>query len=92
MIKVEINEKDCELNIKNIVSKSTGEVLTFKEQKAYIYNGGIYPQGFMVQIDKDELPYPAGFYTIDVASYSVGDFGSLNLKKLKLIPYPLNQK
>ncbi|EML5156088.1 TPA: single-stranded DNA-binding protein [Morganella morganii] len=87
MIKIEINETDGKMNNKQVVSKSTGEVLTFREQVAYIYNGGIYPEKFILQLDKDDSPYPAGFYTLDSTSFSVGDFGSLKIKKVKMIPF-----
>lgn len=87
MIKIEINETDGKMNNKQVVSKSTGEVLTFREQVAYIYNGGIYPEKFILQLDKDDSPYPAGFYTLDCTSFSVGDFGSLKIKKVKMIPF-----
>ncbi|MGA3698036.1 single-stranded DNA-binding protein [Enterobacteriaceae bacterium TYF_5] len=86
MIKIEINELDGKVNTKQVVSKSTGEVLNFREQIAYIYNGGIYPEKFIINLEKDAQPYPSGFYTLDGSSFSVGDFGSLKIKNIKLIP------
>ncbi|MEX5871156.1 single-stranded DNA-binding protein [Providencia hangzhouensis] len=86
MIKIEINDVDGKVNNKQVISKSTGEVLTFREQVAYIYNGGVYPEKFIVQLDKDASPYAAGFYTLDDSSFTVGDFGSLKIKSIKLIP------
>lgn len=86
MLKIEINEVDGKVNTKQVVSKSTGEVLKFREQTAYIYNGGVYPEKFIIQLDKDEQPYSAGFYTLDDSSFTVGDFGSLKIKRIKLIP------
>ncbi|MGM1342324.1 single-stranded DNA-binding protein [Morganella morganii] len=86
MLKIEINTVDGKVNTKQVVSKSTGEVLTFREQTAYIYNGGVYPEKFTINLDKDASPYPAGFYTLDDSSFSVGDFGSLKIKSVKLIP------
>lgn len=86
MIKIEINEIDGKVNNKQVISKQTGEVLTFREQTAYIYNGGVYPEKFIVQLDKDDAPYPVGFYSIADSSFSVGDFGTLKIKNIKLIP------
>ncbi|KER02592.1 G5P family DNA-binding protein [Photorhabdus temperata] len=86
MVRIEINELDGKVNTKQVISKSSGEVLTFREQTAYIYNGGIYPEKIIVQLDKDDAPYPAGFYTLDDSSYSVGDFGALKIKRIKLVP------
>ncbi|WP_254684290.1 G5P family DNA-binding protein [Providencia heimbachae] len=51
-----------------------------------MYNGGVYPEKFIVQLDKDDAPYPVGFYSIADSSFSVGDFGSLKIKNIKLIP------
>ncbi|EPL6456951.1 single-stranded DNA-binding protein [Providencia rettgeri] len=85
MIKIEINDIDGKVNNKQVISKSTGEVLTFREQVAYIYNGGVYPEKFILQLDKDASPYAAGFYTLDDSSFAVGDFGSLKIKSIKLI-------
>ncbi len=87
MVKIEINENDGKVNNKQVVSKSTGEILNFREQVAYIYNGGVYPEKFIIQLDKDDSPYPAGFYTLDDSSFSIGDFGSLKIKKPKLKPF-----
>lgn len=92
MIKVEIHELDGELVIRNGVNKTSGEVLTFREQLGYIYNGGIYPEKVTIPVDKDSAPYPVGFYTIDDSSYGVGNFNAIAIKRLKLIPYPSNQK
>lgn len=85
MIKIEINDIDGKVNNKQVISKSTGEVLTFREQVAYIYNGGVYPEKFIIQLDKDASPYAAGFYTLDDSSFTIGDFGSLKIKSIKLI-------
>lgn len=87
MVKIEINENDGKVNNKQVVSKSTGEVLTFREQVAYIYNGGVYPEKFIIQLDKDDSPYPSGFYTLDDSSFSIGDFGALKIRKPKLKPF-----
>ncbi|WP_275429479.1 single-stranded DNA-binding protein [Proteus mirabilis] len=51
-----------------------------------MYNGGVYPEKFIIQLDKDASPYAAGFYTLDDSSFTVGDFGLLKIKSIKLIP------
>lgn len=86
-IKIELNPVDCTASVKTITSKKTGEVLKFREQKAYIYNGGIYPKQFIISLDDNQPEYPAGIYTIAPESIDVGDFGALKFaSRIKLIP------
>nr|CAC9240844.1 Helix-destabilising protein [Providencia rettgeri] len=62
MIKIEINQNDSLVHEKNkLWQKSTGEVMVFREQNAYIYNGGVYPEKFIIQLDKTDSAYPVGF-------------------------------
>lgn len=93
MIRVEINAKDGELTERDGVRKDTGEILTFRQQIIYIYNGGIYPEKGCVSLEKDEKAYPFGVYTFSDCSYVIGNFGVPMLKKyFKLVPHPLTQK
>lgn len=92
LVKIEINDVDGKVRTKQVTSKQTGEVLNFREQVAYIYNGGVYPKQFVINLDKDAAPYPSGFYTLDSASFDVGDFGALKVKGIKLIPASENTK
>lgn len=87
MIKIELNIHDCAETSKQIVSKKTGEVLNFREQKAYIYNGGIYPKQFTINLEDGQQAYSAGTYTLSDDSFDVGDFGALKFaRNIKLIP------
>lgn len=87
MIKIELNANDCAVKNKEITSKKTGEILIFREQRAYIYNGGIYPKQFTLNLEKDQAPYEAGLYTLSQDSFDVGDFGALKIvNNIKLIP------
>ncbi|WP_374448839.1 single-stranded DNA-binding protein [Providencia sp.] len=92
MIKIELNAMDCAVKTKEVTSKSTGEILHFREQKAYIYNGGIYPKQFMIGLEREQAEYPAGFYTLSEDSFDVGDFGALKFaRNIKLIPIDKKQ-
>lgn len=87
MIKIELNANDCSVKNKEITSKKTGEILIFREQRAYIYNGGIYPKQFTLNLEKDQPPYDAGLYTLSQDSFDVGDFGALKIiNNIKLVP------
>lgn len=85
-IKIELNPSDCAATVKTVTSKKTGEVLHFREQKGYVYNGGIYPKQFIISLDDNQAEYPAGIYTISPESIDVGDFGALKFaSRVKLI-------
>lgn len=87
MIKIELNTQDCAETVKQITSKKTGKILNFREQKAYIYNGGIYPKQFIIGLEEGQLAYPAGVYTLSEDSFDVGDFGALKFSRnIKLVP------
>ncbi|MEX6257628.1 MULTISPECIES: single-stranded DNA-binding protein [Providencia] len=87
MIIIELNSQDCAVRVKEITSKSTGEIMQFREQRAYIYNGGIYPKQCVIGLDKEQAEYPAGRYTLSDDSYDVGDFGTLKFaRNIKLVP------
>lgn len=92
MIKIELNAMDCAVKTKEVTQKGTGEILYFREQKAYIYNGGIYPKQFVIGLEREQAEYPAGFYTLSEDSFDVGDFGALKLaRNIKLIPIDKKQ-
>ncbi|MGJ7976740.1 single-stranded DNA-binding protein [Providencia hangzhouensis] len=92
MIKIELNAMDCAVKTKEVTQKGTGEILYFREQKAYIYNGGIYPKQFVIGLEREQAEYPAGFYTLSEDSFDVGDFGALKFaRNIKLIPIDKKQ-
>lgn len=46
----------------------------------------------MIGLEKDQAAYPAGFYTLSIDSYDVGDFGALKFaRNIKLIPIDKKQ-
>lgn len=58
---------------------------TYAEQEAAIYTGGHFPRPFHVTTKAGES-YPKGDYTLDPASFDLGDNGKLILKRVRLLP------
>jgi hypothetical protein len=58
-----------------------------REQTAYFFKNADdkYPQETVVTLDKNQPPYPPGFYEIDESSFFIGRYRQFNCR-LKLKP------
>ena len=90
MLKIEVDKND---KLENIKGKSKGtpekpaKEYDIWKQKAYVHlPSSRYPVLIEVNIDDERAAYPAGFYTIDPASFYVGNFNALSIRFMKLIP------
>jgi len=68
------------------VSKATGNPFKMRNQFCYAYLGDDYPVKVKLNLEDGQPPYPAGNYKADLASYKVGNYGSLMIDRLKLLP------
>ena len=84
-IVIEIDSTD--VVTRQIVAKSTGQPLQFREQGAYLHRPGErYPHQFKLSLG-DRPAYQPGRYHIAADSYEVGRFGELALARaLVLVP------
>lgn len=90
MIRIEVSSN----NIKQVVSKKTGEIFNICEVQAYAHGLDKYPQAIAFSVEKGQQPPPPGTYELDFGSFYVGKFGQLSLKsalKLKPISEPLKR-
>ena len=73
MIKVEIPEGlEGQVEVFRWTNTQTGELKTFFSQKAYVYNGGRYPELFKLSLpDNDSQGYKAGFYELCPSSIKI---------------------
>lgn len=63
-------------------SKKTGEVLTFRDQEAFlVHPSKPHPVAFKLQLDKDHAPYKPGRYRILPDSVFVGQYGDVEFAK-----------
>lgn len=83
MMKVEVTGYES----RQVVKKSTGEVMQFQEGHGYFHGAGKYPFAFKFSVAKGVQPYPPGLYELDPACMYAGDFGKLSVQNnLMLIP------
>ena len=81
--------KSSAVNTRNINTRD-GRAITFREQSAALDNGTDFPQPFTLSLDRDQLPYAPGEYTLDLASSLMvanEKYGSkLALGRVHLVP------
>ncbi|MCC6143397.1 MAG: helix-destabilizing protein [Candidatus Hydrogenedentes bacterium] len=76
---IEIDSPD--VFTRQIVAKSSGQPLQFREQSAYLHKPGErYPHQFKLSLG-DRPAYQPGRYHIAADSYQVGRFGELTLSR-----------
>jgi hypothetical protein len=91
MIKIEV--KEATKTRKEVVRKDDGKILEFFEQPAYAYTYNkagqlnAYPESITLPLEKDQIAYAPGFYTIHPASIYRDRFGNLALSRIKLVPF-----
>lgn len=67
-----------------------GREWTIREQTAFLNTGKRYPIEFILIIDRDKAPYPAGNYLLSASSFGVGDFNSLRFDSRGLVLIPID--
>lgn len=53
-----------------------------REQPAYAHTGHAYPARFLISLGDNGQPYPPGTYTIDAKSFTVGQYGDLQIGRV----------
>lgn len=90
MIRIEV--VNTAVDDRTVTSKSGDKSWQFRDQGAYAFiedrDGRMpkYPVNCRIPLEKDQPPYPAGFYTLDPRSIYVGDFGKLEIGRVRLLP------
>ena len=81
MLKIEIISGACAVQSRSFTNKNTGELNTFYIQPAYAHLGDAFPVKINVPLISPEHAYSAGFYTLSLQSYRVGNFGDLEIDR-----------
>jgi len=84
MIKVEITPMQTSV-ISRSGTSNDGRAYSIRQQNAYAFLGGEYPELFTFRLDQDQAPYPAGYYILDTSSLVVGNYNRLTVGNIKLI-------
>lgn len=78
------------------VAKATGKPYTIRKQTAWAHvmdqdgKPYEYPARIELQLENDQAPHPVGNYTIAPASFFVGDYDKLAMRRLVLSPLKAN--
>ncbi|ELA7319209.1 hypothetical protein Q9X98_000713 [Vibrio parahaemolyticus] len=89
MLKIEIFQEDVRVSTRTTKPKDDKPGRDIYEQDAYAYLGGKFPVQMKLQLEKDQIPYGAGLYTVHSSSFVVNNFGALELKRFGQIIAPL---
>lgn len=90
MFKIEVFQEDVTASARNMPPKDGKPGRTIYEQIAYAHLGGKFPVQMKLQVEDPTKVYPAGEYQIDNSSFTVNNFGGLELRRfgLKLTAMP----
>lgn len=92
MLKIEIREALFSERQQDYVKDGQKKTATFKDQIGWAFvtlpsgNPAPYPEKVSIGLDKDQGPFPVGFYTLALESLYVGRFDKLQVGKIKLKP------
>ncbi|ECE4893358.1 TPA_asm: DNA-binding protein [Salmonella enterica subsp. enterica serovar Typhi str. CT18] len=86
MIKIEIKPSQVAIDSRSGISKKSGNPYTLNEQMGYAWLGGDYPELIKINLEDGQPPYAAGFYSLSLKSFRVGDFNRLQIARVDLIP------
>ncbi|MBK9394262.1 MAG: helix-destabilizing protein [Uliginosibacterium sp.] len=68
------------------------------EQEAWAHvcdqqgNPAPYPSRIVLTLENNQMPYPAGHYTLHESCFYVGDYQKLTLGRVRLVPIPMPEK
>ncbi|HAV1572253.1 TPA: hypothetical protein JG843_001715 [Vibrio parahaemolyticus] len=89
MLKIEVFPEDVRVSSRVIPGKEGKPARTIYEQIAYAYLGGKFPVEMKLSLEDGQVPYASGKYTVHSSSFTVNNFGGLELKRFGLLIEPL---
>ncbi|ELA9875960.1 G5P family DNA-binding protein [Vibrio parahaemolyticus] len=81
MLKIQIFEENETIEMRTIPAKEEKPARTIYEQIAYVHLGGKFPVEMKLSLEKGQVPYAPGFYTLHPSSFVVNQYGALELKR-----------
>lgn len=90
MLKIEIFPENQHIETRIIPAKDDKPSRNIYEQIAYAHLGGKFPVEMKLQLEQGQPAYTSGLYTIHPSSFSINQFGSLELKRFGLLIEPIN--
>lgn len=81
MLKIEVFPENVNIQSRTIPGKDGKPGRTIYEQIAYAYLGGKFPVEMKLSLEENQPAYVAGEYTLHSSSFTVNNFGGLELKR-----------
>ncbi|MCG9630139.1 G5P family DNA-binding protein [Vibrio sp. Isolate30] len=87
MLKIEIFPEHEQPITRTLPGKDGKQARTIREQIGYAYLGGKFPVEMKLSLQDDQSAYKSGNYELDSSSFTVNNFGGLELKRfgIKLV-------
>ncbi|EGQ9069158.1 G5P family DNA-binding protein [Vibrio parahaemolyticus] len=89
MLKIEVFPEDERTSVRTIPGKDGKPPRNIYEQTAYAYLGGKFPVEMKLSLEEGQPPHASGDYTVHSSSFTVNNFGGLELKRFGLLLEPL---
>lgn len=89
MLKIEVFKENEHVEIRTIPAKDDKPSRDIYEQIAYVYLGGKFPVEMKLSLEKGQVPYAPGFYTLHPSSFAVNQYGALELKRFGQVIAPM---
>ncbi|MBF9000482.1 single-stranded DNA-binding protein [Vibrio nitrifigilis] len=77
--------ENVNVETRNIPAKDNRPARVICEQVAYVHLGGKFPVEMKLQLEQNQPAYTAGTYGVHPSSFSVNQFGGLELKRFGLV-------
>lgn len=87
MLKIKITPEHEQPITRTLPGKDGKQARTIREQIGYAYLGGKLPVEMKLSLQDDQSAYKSGNYELDSSSFTVNNFGGLELKRfgIKLV-------
>ncbi|MCL9777589.1 G5P family DNA-binding protein [Vibrio methylphosphonaticus] len=92
MLKIEIFPENQNIETRSIPSKDSKPPREIYEQVAYAHLGGKFPVEMKIGLEKGQVAYVAGLYTLHPSSFAINQYGNLELKRFGMIIEPITNK
>lgn len=88
MLKIEVFPENVNIQSRTIPGKEGKPGRAIYEQIAYAYLGGKFPVEMKLSLEENQPAYIAGEYTVHSSSFTVNNYGGLELKRFGLTIEP----
>lgn len=89
MLKIEIFPENANIETRSLPSKDGKQPRIIYEQVAYAHLGGKFPVEMKISLEDGQVAYVAGLYTLHPSSFTINQYGNLELKRFGVVIEPI---